>query len=120
MPTERPHVLVLDDAPGVCALIEAALEDAGMRISCATTAARAGQILAADPVDLAIVDIVLNGESGLATARRAIKTGARVLLMSGFADADEAELPFPFIAKPFAIRDLVDTASFLAKAEAIS
>jgi DNA-binding NtrC family response regulator len=120
MPTERPHILVVDDAPGVCALVEAALEDAGMRVSSATTAARARQILSADPVDLAIVDIVLNGESGLATARQAMAMGARVLLMSGFADVDEAEMPFPFIAKPFAIRDLVDTVSFLANAEAIS
>lgn len=120
MPINRPHILVVDDAPGVCALVEAALEDAGMRVSSALDAAGARKILAAGPVDLAIVDIVLTGESGLATARHAMKLGARVLLMSGFTDADEDELPFPFIAKPFAIRDLVDTVAFLANAEAIS
>ena len=90
-----------------------------MRVSCATTPGRARAILAADPVDLALVDIVLHGESGLATARHAMKLGARVLLMSGFSDAQGVELPFPFIAKPFAIRELVDVASFLAHAEAI-
>ena len=40
--------------------------------------------------------------------------------MSGFADAQGIELPYPFIAKPFAIRELVDVASFLARAEAVA
>src|SRR6185437_11920914 len=107
----RSHVLVVDDSPGVCALVEAALEEVGMRVSCATSAARAREILAVDPADLVLVDIVLDGESGLGTARHAMKSGARVLLMSGFADAQGVEMPFPFIAKPFAIRELVDVAS---------
>lgn len=118
MPRRSPHVLVVDDAPGVCALVEAALEDSGTRVSCATTAGRARDIMAADPVDLALVDIVLDGESGLDTARQAMRSGARVLLMSGFADAHGADLPFPFIAKPFAIRELVDVVSFLTHAAA--
>ena len=118
MPHQRPHVLVVDDAPGVCVLVEAALGEIGARVSCATTAAIAREIMAADPVDLALVDIVLNGESGLVTARDAMKSGARVLLMSGFADAQGVELPFPFIAKPFAIRELVDVVSFLTHANA--
>jgi DNA-binding response OmpR family regulator len=115
----RSHVLVVDDSPGVCALVEAALEDVGMRVSCATSPAPARAILAADPADLVLVDIVLDGESGLAIARHAMRSGARVLLMSGFADAQGIELPFPFISKPFAIRELVDIASFLAHAEAV-
>jgi DNA-binding NtrC family response regulator len=115
----RPHILVVDDAPGVCALVEAALEEVGMRVSSATTPDGAREIIEADAVDLALVDIVLNGESGLETARNAMKSGARVLLMSGFADAKGAELPFPFIAKPFAIRDLVDVVSFLVHAPAL-
>ena len=114
----RPHILVVDDAPGVCALVEAALEETGARVSCAVTAAGARKIMAAHPVDLALVDIVLDGESGLDIARHAMNTGARVLLMSGFADAEGVELPFPFIAKPFAIRELVDVVSFLARADA--
>jgi DNA-binding response OmpR family regulator len=114
----RTHILVVDDAPGVCALVEAALEEVGMRVSSATTGADARAIMAADPADLALVDIVLDGESGLDTARLATKTGARVLLMSGFADAQGIEMPYPFIAKPFAIRELVDVVSFLVQAEA--
>ena len=120
MPNRRSHVLVVDDAPGVCALVEAALEDAGMRVSSATTAARARRSWPLDPVDLVIVDIVLTGESGLATARQATDMGARVLLMSGFADAHEAEAPIPFIAKPFAIRELVDICLVPRKRGAIS
>jgi DNA-binding response OmpR family regulator len=114
----RPHVLVVDDSPGVCALVEAALEEVGTRVSCATTGAGARRILAADPVDLALVDIVLDGESGLDTARHAVKSGARVLLMSGFADAKGVDMPYPFIAKPFAIRELVDVVSFLTRVAA--
>jgi DNA-binding NtrC family response regulator len=120
MSNMRPHILVVDDAPGVCALVEAALEEVGMRVSSALDATQAREILAAGPVDLAIVDVVLGGESGFATAQQAMRHGARVLLMSGFADTGEADLPLPFIAKPFAIRDLVDVVSLLAKAEAIS
>ena len=110
------HILVLDDSPGVCALVEAALTDIGMRVSCATTITRACQIIAEDPVDLAMVDVVLQRESGLGLAKYAMKMGARVLMMSGFADANEANMPFPFIAKPFHIRDLVDLACFLVGA----
>ncbi len=118
LPRHIPHVLVVDDAPGVCALVEAALEENGTRVSCATTAGRARDIIAAGPVDLALVDIVLSGESGLGIARHALTSGARVLLMSGFADAHGADLPFPFLAKPFAIRELVDIVSFLTRAAA--
>jgi two-component system OmpR family response regulator len=110
----HPHVLVVDDASGVCALVEAALGDAGMRVSCAVTAAGARDIMAAEEIDLAVIDIVLAGESGLGLAQDATKLGARVLLMSGFPDAAEVELPYPFIAKPFHMRELVDVAIFLA------
>jgi two-component system, OmpR family, response regulator len=114
MPHRRPHILVLDDSPGVCALVEAALDDVGMRISSATTVARARRIMSQDPPDLAIVDIVLAGESGVGIAYEASKRGSRVLMMSGFAGVEEGELPFPFIAKPFAIRELVGVAAFPA------
>lgn len=91
-----------------------------MRVSCATGVARAREIMADDPVDLAMIDIVLAGESGLRIARHAQRMGARVLLMSGFPDAADVELPFPFIAKPFVMRELVDVASFLAGETAAS
>lgn len=112
----RANVLVVDDAPGVCALVEAALEHVGMRVFCATNAVRAHEVMARDAIDLVLVDIVLEGESGLGVVREAVRKGARVLLMSGFPDAADVDLPFPFIAKPFHMRELVDVASFLAGA----
>ena len=115
-----PHVLVVDDSPGVCELVEATLGSVGMRVSVATDAGAARAILAAGPVDLALVDLVLASESGLGIAKHALTLGARVLLMSGFADAGDADdLPFSFIAKPFPIRELVDVATFLVSEPAL-
>lgn len=85
-----------------------------MDVSCAADARSARQILESQDIDLALIDIVLAHEGGLGVARHAVRRGARVLLMSGFSDAAGIDLPFPFIAKPFNMRELVDIAMFLA------
>ena len=57
-----PHVLVVDDYPGICPVVQMALETLGdFRVSTALTADEALPILDRDQPDLIILDAVMPG-----------------------------------------------------------
>ena len=58
------HVVVVDDDERLLALARLALQKHGIRVSTAGTAQDAQRLIAADPPDLAILDIVLPDMSG--------------------------------------------------------
>jgi DNA-binding NtrC family response regulator len=110
-----PTILVVDDEEMVRASTGRMLERRGYRV---VTAARADEALAwlrtEAPVDLLISDIVMPeiyGTDLIELARR-IRPGLPVLLISGFADQQNAShrpIPpdVPFLAKPFDLNDLL-------------
>jgi DNA-binding NtrC family response regulator len=104
-----PRILVVDDLPEVCELLDEVLTEAGYRVTTAghPTAARA--LLAREAFDLAVIDSIMPGESGESLAAHAAGAGLKVIIMTGhvpFFEADE-ERPWPRLAKPFRLEQAI-------------
>lgn len=69
-----PHVLVVDDDPETRRLLARFLGDNGFRVSGARSGAELGVALAAAPVDLVILDLMLPGTDGLQLCRELRRT----------------------------------------------
>jgi two-component system, cell cycle sensor histidine kinase and response regulator CckA len=113
--SQAPTILVVDDEEMVRASTARMLERRGYRV---VTAARADEALAwlrsEAPVDLLISDIVMPETYGtdLIVMARQLRPGLPALLISGFADQDNARhhpIPpgVPFLSKPFDVSDLL-------------
>jgi response regulator RpfG family c-di-GMP phosphodiesterase len=115
----RLRLLVVDDDPGLLALIRTTFEDVEVEVDEATTSAAARQAVAAEVPDVIVLDVRLAGESGLDLCR-ALKSDLRtasipIVLLSGLVDlapndaADagaDAYLPKPF--SPLQLLGLVE------------
>ena len=69
------HILVLDPAPAMQALLVHNLEGAGYRVSCALDARGALALLAADPPDVLLLEWELPDASGIALLRQVRQDG---------------------------------------------
>jgi len=89
---EGHHVVVVDDDERLLALARLALQKQGIRVSTAATAEDARSLVAADPPDLVILDIVLPDMSGWELLRQLRETDdCLVMLLSGRdSDIDKA------------------------------
>ncbi len=66
---ENYHLLVVDDDRRLRDLLTKFLKDQNFRVNCAGNAAEARSYLAATPVDLIVLDIMMPGENGLDFAK---------------------------------------------------
>ena len=67
---DNGHILVVDDQPEICALVQEYLSSEGhYRVSTAQDGAEMRRVMAQSPVDLVILDLMLPGEDGLTLAR---------------------------------------------------
>ena len=117
MPTDS--ILVVDDEDGVRDLLMNFLKLKGYRMSEATSGEEALTLLDQNP-DLLITDFKMSGMDGLALAKNslAIQPDRPVILMTAFADVDNARESvtigiYDFILKPF---DLVDFENAVSRA----
>ncbi len=107
-------VLIVDDEPHIVRLLQSILKPAGCRIVAAASGEQALELAAAQPVDLALIDLGLPGIDGFQTVRELRKQpgGADlpviVLTARGQArlrrDAEAADILF--MTKPFSPLDL--------------
>jgi DNA-binding response OmpR family regulator len=109
LPLAGRRVLVVEDDPALRGLVGSVVERLGGRAELAAGGARALELAAAHPPDLAVLDVVLP-DLHAAEVRRALATGA-VLLVSGYRPEDRPEAfagleGLPFLAKPFALAEL--------------
>lgn len=111
-------VLVVDDEPGVRAFIAQALRDAGFRVSEAAHAGEALKALSAHPPDLLVTDYSMPGMTGLELAERARTdvSGLKVLIVSGYADAEAIEAS---PSKPTLLRKPFDEQELLTAVRAV-
>ena len=103
------HVLVVDDEPAVCGVMQMALEsDGSCRVSSASSSRHAAAILTHDKPDVAIIAAILSNASGLQLARQAVGLGIPVLLVTGAPQTGKKldEAGCPFLWKPFHINKL--------------
>ena len=68
--TPKPTVLVVDDTPANLGLVLESLGSAGLRVLVAESGARALELLAQQPVDLILLDMIMPGLDGLAVCER--------------------------------------------------
>ena len=81
-------VLIVDDEPAVQRLEKRMLDAAGFNCLAVSTAREACELLASEPVDVAVLDVGLGDDSGLTLARHIKKEFPRtvVIMVTGAAD----------------------------------
>jgi DNA-binding response OmpR family regulator len=103
-------ILVVDDDPMVMRAITASLALAGYQVLVAHGGAAGLETFLADPYafDLVLTDVMMPFLNGIEMAERirAVRPGARIVLMSGCSDAVN-EPRYPLIRKPFLTEDLI-------------
>ncbi len=105
-----PHVLVVDDFPGICPVLQQALETLpDCRVSAASSGEEAMPLLHRDRPDLVILDALLPGVAGLDLADDASRRGIPVIVMTGDGTASEAldDSGWRHLHKPFRIDALL-------------
>jgi putative two-component system response regulator len=126
MTTALKTVLIVDDEPGICLLIEEELST--HEVDCNTTCdpSEARKLLVGEQYDVLIVDISMPRISGLdllALARR-VGSGCKVILMTGHVRSEHLVQAlmlgaYDYIEKPFDMVELVETVLRAISDEAI-
>jgi PAS domain S-box-containing protein len=109
-------VLLVEDEPAVRRLTRRLLERGGYRVVEADNGLVALEVMESTPgIDLVLTDITMPKLDGIALARRlrALHPRLRLLLMSGFPDADalgvsQDEFGQPLLSKPFTLERLLE------------
>ena len=108
------RVLVVEDEPAVRHLIDRLLTGRGHHVLTAPTAAEATALLYDFPgaLDVALLDLILPGMSGLTYAEQLERMfpGVRVVIMTGWMDGAQlgaAEARGPLLWKPFSRESLI-------------
>ncbi|HVU50829.1 MAG TPA: ATP-binding protein [Polyangia bacterium] len=121
------RVLVVDDEEGVRMVAARALERRGFDVALAASADEATRALAADgPPDVVVTDLSMPGTSGATFARATLAAHAavRVLVVSGYADVELADLlatgRAQVLLKPFTAEALTAAVDALLAAPASS
>jgi CheY-like chemotaxis protein len=117
-----PHVLVVDDQPDICAIIEIALTDLGRyRVSSAHTGEDALVLLDRDRPDLVLLDAVMPGMSPMELALHTTQRGIPIVMMTGNAQMGERldALGWRYLQKPFRLELLLaECAEVMAQLQA--
>jgi two-component system, OmpR family, response regulator len=107
------HILIVDDQQDICDVVQQYLAGEGYRVSVAHDGVAMRRIMAADPVDLVILDLMLPGEDGLTLARRTREgSGVGIIMLTGRGEALDRIIGLEmgaddYLAKPFHLRELL-------------
>ncbi|KAB8058818.1 winged helix-turn-helix domain-containing protein [Janthinobacterium violaceinigrum] len=110
------HILVLDPAPAMQALLAHNLEGAGYRVSCVPDARGALALLAADPPDVLLLEWVLPDASGIALLRQVRQDGLLCdlpIIMVSARDSEQDKVlalesgADDYLCKPFGPREML-------------
>jgi DNA-binding response OmpR family regulator len=110
---QQPRVLVVDDEPMVREVVSRYLQLDGMRVHEAADGTAALALLAADPPDLVVLDVMLPGTDGLSILRTLRTRGdIPVILLTARAEEIDRVLGLElgaddYVVKPFSPRELV-------------
>lgn len=111
---EIPHLLIVDDDRRIRQLLQEYLQENGLRITVAASAAEAREKMRALVFDLVVLDIMMPGESGLKLVESLRGDGNRVpvLMLSALADPADRIAGLEtgsddYLSKPFEPRELL-------------
>ncbi len=112
------RILIIEDEYLIAADLKRALVDAGAVIVGPAATLEAGQILVEEDIDLALLDVNLDGEHCYPLASRLRDRSVPFVFLTGY---DEWALPpeyrdVPRIGKPFPLAQLIDQLSALSPA----
>lgn len=109
----RKHVLVVDDDPDICELLNEVLTQKGYRASLAADGDAMWQCLEQETVSLVIMDLYLREEDGLQLARSIRERYAMpIMMLTGKGDETDRILGLElaaddYLMKPFNLRELL-------------
>jgi two-component system OmpR family response regulator len=108
-----PHVLVVDDDPAIRDLLTDYLGANELRVSAVASGKDLVAVLAAETVDLVVLDVRLHGEDGMQIARRLREDSAiPILMLTGRAEEADRVMGLElgaddYLTKPFSTRELL-------------
>lgn len=120
------RILIVDDEPGVCKVLERLLAEGGYETDTAYSGEEALEMLSAHHHDLMLLDLKMPGIGGLEALkeikRRSYQVG--VIIMTGLQDLDLAREvvrygALDYLNKPFDQKLLASTISFALKKQRI-
>ena len=105
------HLLVADDNRGFAELLRALLEDAGHTVTTAFSGLAAIAVVEQEPVDAAVLDVLIPEISGDAVAARLrqLRPGLPIALMTGNGELFAKGVGYPVLHKPFTKEQLLET-----------
>jgi DNA-binding response OmpR family regulator len=112
-PLAAPHVLVVDDDPAIRELISDYLGQHELRISAVADGRAMQTLLAAEVVDLIVLDLKLKGEDGMGIARKLRDESAiPIVMLTGRAEEADRVMGLElgaddYLTKPFSPRELL-------------
>lgn len=109
----KPAILVVEKDPAICdLLVDLFATELAAEVICVKTGETALEQIRTGVFGLAIIDIGMPQISGFELATHAVTNNIPVLLYSGHPDALSKlqKHDFAYLAKPFAIEELVDEA----------
>ena len=122
MEADPATVLVVDDEPSIRLLCRVNLELEGYRVLEAGTLADARSMVAAERVDVALLDVHVGADDGRDFLRelRAERPEVQIALLSGSAAREQIarEEADALIPKPFVLEEMLSTVARLARASA--
>ncbi|HZZ92386.1 MAG TPA: response regulator [Usitatibacter sp.] len=111
--TQEPRVLVVDDDPLIREMVSDYLAKHDVRVSAAADGRGMQEILAAEVVDLIVLDLKLKTEDGMNVARRLREDSAiPIIMLTGRTDEADRVMGLElgaddYITKPFSPRELL-------------
>ncbi|MDB5847558.1 MAG: DNA-binding response regulator [Rhodoferax sp.] len=109
----KPHILVVDDDPAMRELLTEYLGDNDLRVTAVATGGEMKATLAAEVIDLVVLDLRLNGEDGMQLARGLREQSAiPVIIVTGKQEEADRVMGLEmaaddYVTKPFSNRELL-------------
>lgn len=113
MKSDKEHILVVDDDPGLRELLQQYLSEQGYEVAAVNDGVAMEQHLAQQQADLVILDLMLPGEDGLTLARKLRIQGSQPIIMLSAHGEDIDRIiglevgADDYLAKPFNPRELL-------------
>jgi two-component system, OmpR family, phosphate regulon response regulator OmpR len=126
MNDQKPKVIAVDDDAEMRALLQRYLTDQGMAVRTEASAERLDRLLAREPFDVLVLDLMMPGEDGLAVCRRLRAAGETIPIIMLTARGDPIDRIVglemgadDYLPKPFNPRELVARIQALLRRQAM-
>jgi two-component system response regulator MprA len=104
-----PYVLVVEDDPALCDVLESLFAGEGFQVQCVNDGLAALDAVAREQPDVIVTDVAMPRLDGLGLMRRLREQGARIpIVLISATNVDPGEPDVRFLAKPFDIDHLLN------------